>query len=140
MPEVSNKFILIAMTQEEARVWATGLEKGTHPEKISALSDKARHHHVRQAQHHKGHSGDPEEKNYFEAISNAVSSASEILLIGHGSGKANSMVKFVQFLERKHPNVAHKVVGAIDSNLQAMSEAEILAEARKWFDNHHHTS
>ncbi|CAB5241000.1 unannotated protein [freshwater metagenome] len=139
MPDIANKFIAVAITQDEARVWTTGLEKGTPPEKIKAPHDNTRHHHVRMAQHNGGHDVDPEETRYFAALCGAIAPASEILLIGHGNGKANAMVRFVQYLERKHPDVAHKVVDAIDSNLQALTEDQILAQARNWFDNHHRT-
>ena len=44
------------------------------------------------------------------------------------------MVKFVQHLERHHKDVAHKIVGALDINVPAMTEGEILAAARHWFD------
>lgn len=137
--DIKNKFVVIAITQDEARVWATGLEKGTHPEKIYAPSDKGSHHHVRQTQHHGGHSGDPADKGFFDVIANHVSEASEILLIGHGDGKANAVVRFVQFIERNNPAVAKKVVGAIDADLNAMSENQILATSRTWFDRFHRT-
>ena len=34
------------------------------------------------------------------------------------------------------PNLAAKIVDAIDTNLIAMTEPEILAMARDWFDSH----
>lgn len=139
MSDISNKFVVIALTQNEARVWATGLEKGAHPEKIFAPADKASHHHVRQTQHQGGHSGDPAEKGFFDVIAKQVESASEILLIGHGEGKANAMVRFVQYVERHSPAVAKKIVGAMDENLNAMSENQILSAARTWFDRFHRT-
>jgi hypothetical protein len=46
------------------------------------------------------------------------------------------MVHFVQYLERKHPELARKVVDAIDTKFEAMTEPEILAVARDWFEAH----
>jgi len=63
--------------------------------------------------------------------------ATEILLVGHGSGKANHMLRMVQQWERRHPVVARRVVGAIESDLSALSERELLALARDWFDHFH---
>mgnify|MGYP002641064808 CR=1 FL=1 len=138
MSDISNKFILVTITQDEARVWATGLEKKSKPETILASADKSRHHHMRMAQSHHGHASDPEEKNFFESIAVACHDAGELLVIGHGEGKANTMHKFVKFLKDKHHDLAGKVVGEINSNLVHMTEAQILAEARTWFDNHNH--
>lgn len=137
MSDIKNKFVVIALTQNEARIWATGLEKGTHPDKVFAPSDKGSPHHVKQGQHHGGHVGDPAEKGFFDVIAGHVSEASEILLIGHGEGKANAMVRFVQYMERHNPAVAKKVVGAIDSDLNAMTENQILSTCRDWFDRLH---
>ena len=139
MSDISNKFVVIAITQNDARLWATGLEKGSKPEKIYAPSDKASHHHVRQTQHQGGHAGDPADYGFFDVIADHVKNSAEILLIGHGVGKANAVLRFTQFIERNNPEVAKKVVGAIDSNLNAMSENEILASAREWFDHFHRT-
>ena len=36
--------------------------------------------------------------------------------------------------ERHHANVAHKVVGSLDINVPAMTDGELLAAARAWFD------
>jgi hypothetical protein len=40
----------------------------------------------------------------------------------------------VQYWERKHPDVAHRVVGAIDSDLESLTRDQVLALARDWFE------
>lgn len=139
MSDIKNKFVVIAITTNDARIWATGLEKGGSPDRISAPEDKSSHHHVRQTQHQGGHSGDPADFGFFDVIAEHVKDSAEILLVGHGSGKANAVLRFIQFVERNNSEVAKKIVGAIDSNLNAMSENEILASAREWFENFHRT-
>lgn len=137
MSELKNKLVMIALTQDEARIWAAGLDKNSIPEKIYAPAEKGSHHHVRQTQHQGGHSGDPKEWGYFDVLAKEVSAATEILLIGHGEGKANAMLRFVQFIERNNPQVARKVIGAVDTNLNALSENELLAITRNWFESYH---
>ena len=73
---------------------------------------------------------------YFEEVVAAIGKASEILLIGHGNGKARGMVHFEMYLHRKHPDLAKKVVDTLDTNLMGMTEPEILKMARDWFDAH----
>ena len=135
---ISHKFVVVAITQDEARIWATGLEKGTHPELIYAPDEKGIHHHVRQAQHRGGHGNDPAERGFFDVLAKELTQASEILLLGHGVGKANAMLRFTQYMERHNPGVAKKVIGAIDADLNALTENQILAKARDWFDWYHH--
>lgn len=137
MNRIANSFVVVALTQDDARIWATGLEKGTHPTTIYAPADKGLHHHVKQMQHHGGHGGDPVEQGFFDVLGRALSDASEILLLGHGVGKANAMLRFTQYMERHNPAVAKKVIGAIDADLNALTENQILAKARDWFDWYH---
>jgi hypothetical protein len=39
-------------------------------------------------------------------------------------------------MERHHAKTALKIVGAIDLNLPALSEPQILAAAREWYEQH----
>jgi hypothetical protein len=135
MPDISEKFVVLTMTQHESRVWATGITRGTIPGKIYAPPGLNPHHFRSDPSHH-GRGDGPGVPAYFEEIVSAVSGASEILIIGHGHGKASSMLHFIQYLERKHANLAKKVVDAIDTNLDAMTEPQILAMARDWFEAH----
>ena len=137
MGELSQQFVVVALTQDEARIWATGLNKGAHPEKVFAPDEKGLHHHVRQMQHRGGHGTDPIEKGFFDVLGHHLESASEILLLGHGEGKANAMLRFTQYMERHNPAVARKVIGAVDADLNALTENQILAKARDWFDWYH---
>jgi hypothetical protein len=104
--------------RDEAHVWLTGVERDAKPETIHAPSEMARHHHVREAQHHRGHDTDHTNPVFYESISAAVAPASAIVLIGHGRGKANEMLHLTQYWDRKHPTVAEKVVGAIAGPLR----------------------
>lgn len=127
--------MVVTVTEDEARVWNAGLDPATRPEVIRA--PERVHVHVRQAQHHRGHGRDHDEPEFYDTVAGMVEEAKEILLVGHGSGKANHMLRMVQQWERRHPAVATKVVGAVVSDLSALSEREVLAIARDWFDHYH---
>jgi hypothetical protein len=55
--------------------------------------------------------------------------------MGHGTGRGNAMLQFVQYLERHHSQVAQKIVGQMEVNVPAMTEPQILAAAREWFEH-----
>jgi hypothetical protein len=135
MPDISNKFVVVTITQQEARVWATGIAPGSLPEKIYAPIG-INNHHFRDDPKIKGRGDGPGVPVYFEEIVRAISAASEILIIGHGNGKARGMVHFMMYLERKHPELAKKVVDTLDTNIFGMTQPEILAMARDWFKAH----
>jgi hypothetical protein len=132
----NNSLMALAVARDEAQVWTSGLEPGTKPEHLHAPSERGHHHHVRQAQHHHGHDTDHSNAAFYESIVRALNSAGEIVVVGHGTGKANAMLGFIQYLERHHPDVARRVVGAVDSDLTALSSDEVLALVREWFEEH----
>ena len=135
MPDIANKFVVVTITHDETKIWATGIEKGKKPEKIYA-PDKTNHHHFRNDAKLAGAKNSVQTVKYFEDIAIALGGASEILIIGHGHGKASSMLHLIQHLERKHPDIAHKIVDALEENVVALSEPEILKLAREWVEHH----
>jgi hypothetical protein len=137
MTDISEKFVVVTLTQSEAKVWATGVGKGSHPEVIDKPA-MAEHHHSRtNVKPVASAKEDPATVAYFNSICRAIEPASEILLIGHGVGKSSAMLHFIQFAERKHPDLAKKVADAVDLDVTALTEPEILAAARSWFKSHH---
>ncbi len=136
MSDTFHGLVAVAITRDEARVWATGVEPGAVPLNVHAPSEMARHHHVREAQHHRGHDTEHQSTVFYESISEAVKGASTIILIGHGKSKANEMLHLIQYWERKHPALAQKVLGAIDSDLESLSSAQILSLVREWYEQY----
>ena len=132
-------FIVLTITRHETRVWATGTDRGSIPTRIFAPPEH-NSHHFRTDPKREGRGDGPGVPTYYREIIHAIKDATEILVIGHGHGKASSMLHFIQYLERKEPDLAAKVVDAIDTNLLAMTEPEILAMARDWFDSHSRVS
>ena len=139
MTEISNKFVVVTITKDEAKVWATGLERSSKPEKISAIDNNRHHHKLRQELRHKGPGLNPESKAFFENLSGVIKPASELLLLGHGEGKADAAHNFQSYLKEKHQDLANKIVGVIQVDVSHMTEPQVLAEARAWFDKHHKT-
>jgi arginine repressor len=135
MSDIFEKLVVLTVTRDETRVWATGIARGAIPVKVYAPPARNSHHFRDDPKHH-GRGDGPGVPRYYEEIIAAIRGASQILLIGHGHGKASSMMHFVQYLERKHPDIAALVADALDTNLIAMTEPEILAMARSWCEEH----
>lgn len=136
---ITGKLIVAAVTHTDTRIWATDAQRGDKPEVVARPSAEHIHHHVRNEQtttH--GHETNRFEHSYLESVAKSLEPAGQILLIGHGKGKSNSMLKLIQHLERHHPKTAEKVVAALDINVPALTEPQILAAAREWFEDHEH--
>lgn len=133
---ITGKLVVAAVTHSDTRIWATDAQRGDKPELIARPSAEHVHHHVRQNNVTHGHETNRFEIPYLEGIATALEPAGQILLVGHGKGKSNSMLTLIQHLERHHPQTAHKIVAALDVNVPALTEPQILAAAREWFDDH----
>jgi hypothetical protein len=53
--------------------------------------------------------------------------------MGNGTGGSNAMIHLKECLQAHHPQVASRLVGAIELDLEALSEGQLLAEARGFF-------
>lgn len=130
---LDHRVAVAAITRGTVRIWAVNDPSGTKPEILVMEKDDQHRNHFKQIHQNAHHGTDKWDREYLDAIVEILAPAKEILLVGHGHGKANEMVKLVQYLERYHPDVAKKVVGAEDTNLEALTDNEILAFAKSWF-------
>ncbi len=130
----SGPFVLAVVTQEETRMWFEGIEKGAEHKTVKERNPFDRHNHIRMAQHNRGHDIDEYMPDYLEAISNALEPAREVLLITHGKGKGSAVPALTDYFEKKHPQVAKKVADVLDVDITRMTEPQLLAVAREWWD------
>lgn len=136
MSEGPEGLMVVEIAQDRALVWTAGVEPGSVPTVLRPPAERARHEHLRKAQREFGREQDHQDPAFYESISKAVENASAIILVGHGKGKANAMLHLVQYWERHHPAIAANVTGAIDSDLEALSDKQVLALVRDWFEEY----
>ena len=132
----TGNFVVVALTQREARVWSAGISPGSKPKVIRSVDDQADNRHVRPAQSAHLHHRRVDDPEHFGDITDAIAAAGSVLLMGHGKGKSSAMACFIDHLERKHPSLAARVDGALDVDLEAMTEGQLLAAARDWHVHH----
>lgn len=130
----SGPFVLAVVTQDETRMWFEGLEHGADHRTVKDRNPFDRHNHVRMAQHNGGHDIDKYMPDYLEAISRALEPAREILLLVHGKGKGNAVPVLTDYFEKKHPKLAKKVVDVLDVDITRMTEPQLLALGREWWE------
>lgn len=137
-PTVSNpeKLAVIAITRDDARIWRHGISPKDLPEKVLAPVE-VDHRHVRTGQFNHGHDTKHMYPEFYEEIFQMIRGYDAVLLIGHGEGKASSGDKFIDYLLKKHPDFAGKVVENLNLNLVALSDAEISMNARQWFEKNY---
>lgn len=124
-----NRSLVAAITHDNTRVWILNdddenpvcVVKRPHPDI----------RHVRTAQSHHGHASEVSEVPYFNELARVMSVASNVVLVGHGVGKANAVNRFLDHLEAHRESLLDRVAATGQANIAALSGAQIVREARK---------
>ena len=90
------------------------------------------HHHLihRKEAHYRGERV-PEEDSFYEEIAKDITSANEIVLIGHATGKSNAAAVLKECLETHHRDISRRVIATENADLSAVTEPEIEALAKR---------
>ncbi len=75
----------------------------------------------------------PENLTYYQAIAKTLAGAEEVLLMGNGTGASSAMTHLQDFLATHHPEIAHRIVGALTLDLESLTDGQLLQEAREFF-------
>jgi hypothetical protein len=90
------------------------------------------HHHLvhRKEAHYQGDRV-PEETSFYEEVAVALGPASEIVLIGSGTGKSSAVAVLAEYLQKHHSNIAERVKATEIADLSALTEPEIETLAKR---------
>ena len=130
---VRGKNIVVVVEFHRASIFPTDSSPGELPEHVVATDPRGRFHKVN---HHAGNPGgiyEADSPEYWEAITEAVAPAGSILLVGHGTGKANAAQHWLDYVERHRKDVAAKVVADVVVDIDALDDRQILRLAQQYF-------
>lgn len=90
------------------------------------------HHHLihRKEAHYEGERV-PEEASFYKEIVEALVSARDIILIGHGVGKSSAVEVLSSYLKDHRPDISQRVRKIEVADLSALSEPQIEALAKR---------
>ena len=129
MKQVANRAVVAAITHDETRLWLLN-DESQHP-MMRISRNEPENIHVRQAQAHHGHASEIGEINYFNELASVLSHASSVVLMGHGTGKANAAARFEQHVTQHSKPLLAKIAATGIINIPALGDAEIIHEARR---------
>ena len=89
------------------------------------------HHLIHRKEAHYSGERVPEEHSFYEEVAKDLATASEIVLIGHATGKSNAADFLKQYLQSHHPEISHRIVATESADLSAVTEPEIEALAKQ---------
>ena len=107
---------------------------GGPPDKVDVEPYDPHHYHHHLVHRHEAHyQGDrvPEESSFYLEVADALVSADEIVLIGHGTGHSSAVDVLVEYLTKHRPDVSRRVIATETADLSALTDAEATAIARR---------
>jgi hypothetical protein len=130
---VQGKSVVAAIDFRLTRIYPTNARPEQKPEHVVAPDPRGRSHEV----HHRAGnpSGDYEadSSEYWQEITKALESAGEILVLGHGKGKANASHQWVSYVEKHRKDVAAKIVADVRTDIDDLDDAQLLRLAQYFF-------
>jgi hypothetical protein len=130
---VRDKNVVAVIDFRDTTIYPTDASPGQSPERIVATDRHGRFHQV----HHRAgkpdgtYEGDSPE--YWHELTEALSPAGAILLLGHGKGKANASHHWVAYVEKQRKDVAAKVVADVRVDIDHLDDAQVLRLAQYYF-------
>jgi hypothetical protein len=128
-----GKSVVAAIGFRDTLIYPTDASPGQRPERIVATDPRGRFHKV----HHRA--GNPEgtyegdSPEYWREVTEALAAAGAILLLGHGTGRANASHHWVSYAEKHRKDVAAKVVADVRVDIDHLDDAQVLRLAQYYF-------
>jgi hypothetical protein len=125
--------LLVVIDHRLARIYQAELH-GTVPQRIVPYDRSGFGRHLHHVENESNGQRKPEIKSFYEAVAKTLLDAEKILLFGTGTGASSAMDQLLAALRRDHPALADRVVGSVVVDEQHLSEDQLLAQARSFYE------
>lgn len=126
--------VIAAMTGRDTRIWAMHTEH-EQPGFIVVNHGSARRHD-RAVQESRANDTGVADVPYFIDVSDALVSATNIVLLGHGTGNSNAARRFAEWARDHAPALHGRIARIHDCDLAALTDAQTRAEGRRVWRAH----
>ncbi len=131
--QIRGKYVVAVIAFHESSIYATDAAPGQRPERLVATDPRGRFHKVR---HHAGNPKgvyEDDSSTYWRELTEALSPAGAILVLGHGKGKANASHRWLAYVEEHRRDVASKVVADVRVDIDHLADEQVLRFAQDYF-------
>jgi hypothetical protein len=122
--------LLVVINHHEACIYSTEIRDSV-PISIMPYDPDGTRRHLHNL--HDNTNGQAELKSFYEAIVQTLEDAEQILIFGSATGASSGMEYLSTYLKEHHSDIAMRVVGAIVVNEQHLTEDQLLAQARAFY-------
>ncbi|MGO9657916.1 MAG: hypothetical protein ACLP7F_06075 [Acidimicrobiales bacterium] len=130
---VRDRIVVAVIDFRQATIYPTDASPGERPEHIVASDPRGRFHKVQHLAGNPDGTYEDDSPEYWRELTDALSPAGAILLLGHGKGRANASHRWVAYVEQHRKDVAAKVVADVRVDIDHLDEAQVLRLAQYYF-------
>jgi hypothetical protein len=125
--------VIVVLDHAGARIYEARAE-ASQPVHMEPIDPKGHDQHVHNPKGDSGGEQGPHRKLFYEGLAKKLEDAEHILMVGDGQGASSEIDRFLEELGHYHQHdLAGRIVGKETMDLHHMTEAEMLAKARKFF-------
>lgn len=139
LTEIIGGCVVVGVTRDHAEVWSLDERQRSPLAVITRHDAQAEHRHVKTGQFGHGHESEEGFARYFTELASLLSTANEIMIAGHGTGRSNTMEAFAEWLSNKQRETFARVSELRYVDLPHTTGRELAALARKWKDQQRST-
>lgn len=124
--DLTGRTAVAAVDFHSTRIYALDSPDHSKPEHVVAEDPRKRFHNV---YHHHGNVDGKyldDSDAYWGTLASALAPADSIILLGHGTGKANASHHLVAYLEHHRRDIAAKIVGDVRADIDDLTDEQLL--------------
>jgi hypothetical protein len=129
-----DHFVVAAIDFHRTRIFPIVPRDDGLPELITDVDPEGHSHEIAHKAGNPDGTYEAGNPDYWHELTDALRPARSILLLGHGNGKANASHQWVAYVEKHDHDVAAKVVADVRADIDDLTSAEVLAQARHYFE------
>jgi hypothetical protein len=133
LEQVRGKNVVAVIDFRETIIYLTDAAPGRRPERLVASDPRGRFHQVHHQAGNPSGTYEDDSQAYWQELTDALSRAGAILLLGHGNGKANATHHWVAYIEKHRKDVAAKVVADVRVDIDHLEKQQVLGLAQYYF-------
>jgi hypothetical protein len=127
--------VLVVIDHHEARVYRAQ-EHGTLPRRVSPDDVEGIGRHLHNVGKESNGQRRPELNSFYEAVAKELAGAEQILVFGGSTAGSSAMEHLLSEMDRRHPELARRVIGSVVIDDRQVTEDQLLAQARMAFAAH----
>ena len=124
--DLTGRIAIAAVDFHSTRIYALDSPDHSSPEHVSAEDPRKRFHNV---YHHHGNVDGKyldDSDAYWSLLTEALVPASGIILLGHGTGKANASHHLVTYMEKHRRDVAGRILADVRADIDDLTDEQVL--------------